>query len=256
MPAPTTQSDEGGSRGPADGADEGTAAEQSRTPSITNGEGGRTEQNSATGNTVAGQAVGEDNTGTVVEGGDERDGGDGGNGGDENEKRADGGDEDEEGDGGDEGNEEAPKAGNQPKFKGASAKFLSAYQYRFDEIRQMKAGKVKALRTFWHDVYKLFWDKFTLEEIRALWGKEAGWAHSVLFTADLRAFSERLVEKVEAVKVETVIKTEEGDASAEIVTQETKMAKKRIKAEPETDAATILEVSERSVRAAKRRKNA
>jgi N-glycosylase/DNA lyase len=31
---------------------------------------------------------------------------------------------------------------------------------------------------------------------RKLWGKEAGWAHSVLFTADLRAFSERLTAKV------------------------------------------------------------
>jgi N-glycosylase/DNA lyase len=37
---------------------------------------------------------------------------------------------------------------------------------------------------------------------RKLWGKEAGWAHSVLFTADLRAFSERLTAKVE-VKEET-----------------------------------------------------
>ena len=27
---------------------------------------------------------------------------------------------------------------------------------------------------------------------RKLWGKEAGWAHSVLFTADLRTFSDRL----------------------------------------------------------------
>ncbi|KAI9794212.1 MAG: 8-oxoguanine glycosylase ogg1 [Peltula sp. TS41687] len=34
------------------------------------------------------------------------------------------------------------------------------------------------------------------DHFRNLWGAEAGWAHSVLFTADLRAFSERLVEKV------------------------------------------------------------
>lgn len=32
---------------------------------------------------------------------------------------------------------------------------------------------------------------------RKLWGKEAGWAHSVLFTADLRSFSDRLTTKVE-----------------------------------------------------------
>jgi N-glycosylase/DNA lyase len=32
---------------------------------------------------------------------------------------------------------------------------------------------------------------------RRLWGKEAGWAHSVLFTADLKTFSDRLAHKVE-----------------------------------------------------------
>lgn len=35
------------------------------------------------------------------------------------------------------------------------------------------------------------------DKFRSLWGKEAGWAHSVLFTADLRAFSERLSTKFE-----------------------------------------------------------
>lgn len=39
------------------------------------------------------------------------------------------------------------------------------------------------------------------DKFRSLWGKEAGWAHSVLFTADLRAFSERLSAKIEQVEV-------------------------------------------------------
>jgi len=47
-------------------------------------------------------------------------------------------------------------------------------------------------------------------KFRALWGKEAGWAHSVLFTADLRTFSDRLVAKIE-VKDETVLVKKEAD---------------------------------------------
>ena len=46
------------------------------------------------------------------------------------------------------------------------------------------------------------------DRFRSLWGKEAGWAHSVLFTADLRAFSERLTTKVEVKKVKV-----EGETS-------------------------------------------
>jgi len=43
---------------------------------------------------------------------------------------------------------------------------------------------------------------------RSLWGKEAGWAHSVLFTADLRVFSERLVMKNEKKEILQIIKME------------------------------------------------
>ncbi|KAL9103426.1 MAG: hypothetical protein Q9163_001528 [Psora crenata] len=45
------------------------------------------------------------------------------------------------------------------------------------------------------------------DKFRSLWGKEAGWAHSVLFTADLRVFSERLSAKIELSEV----KEEDGE---------------------------------------------
>ena len=59
------------------------------------------------------------------------------------------------------------------------------------------------------------------DKFRSLWGKEAGWAHSVLFTADLRAFAERLSTKIEAKEVkqehtETVLT--ETQVKAEILT--------------------------------------
>lgn len=47
---------------------------------------------------------------------------------------------------------------------------------------------------------------------RSLWGQEAGWAHTVLFTADLRAFSERLTTKVEVLEV----KKEEDESHARV----------------------------------------
>jgi len=57
--------------------------------------------------------------------------------------------------------------------------------------RDYKLGKGKhsSLTTATYDA--------VANHFRKLWGKDAGWAHSVLFTADLRAFSERLSTKAE-----------------------------------------------------------
>jgi N-glycosylase/DNA lyase len=50
---------------------------------------------------------------------------------------------------------------------------------------------------------------------RKLWGQEAGWAQSVLFTANLRSFADRLA----ATKVEVAVK--EDDSKVEIKTEVT-----------------------------------
>jgi N-glycosylase/DNA lyase len=47
------------------------------------------------------------------------------------------------------------------------------------------------------------------DHFRQLWGKEAGWAHSVLFAADLKTFSERLTAEVKVHVEETKIKQED-----------------------------------------------
>lgn len=53
------------------------------------------------------------------------------------------------------------------------------------------------------------------DHFRGLWGEYAGWAHSVLFTADLKAFADR--EPKRSKKETTIIKAEIGE-SAEVVT--------------------------------------
>jgi N-glycosylase/DNA lyase len=55
------------------------------------------------------------------------------------------------------------------------------------------------------------------DHFRQLWGIEAGWAHSVLFAADLKTFAERLTTKVE-VKVEEIKIKQEDDTTSEVKT--------------------------------------
>jgi N-glycosylase/DNA lyase len=67
---------------------------------------------------------------------------------------------------------------------------------------------------------------------RKLWGKEAGWAHSVLFTADLRAFSERLTAKIEVKEEESALPKEGEEQRGEVVRTETAvLTKTRVKRE-------------------------
>ncbi|KAL2810267.1 DNA glycosylase [Aspergillus granulosus] len=65
---------------------------------------------------------------------------------------------------------------------------------------------------------------------RKLWGKEAGWAHSVLFTADLRTFSDRLVATTKKTKVDIDVKVEEdGEEDETKVTATTTIKKIAVK---------------------------
>lgn len=75
------------------------------------------------------------------------------------------------------------------------------------------------------------------EHFRNLWGKYAGWAHSVLFTADLRQFSDRAAVKVES----EVVKIKEEELEEDIPT----LPKKR-KAIIETDIKQEVKIEEES----------
>lgn len=59
-------------------------------------------------------------------------------------------------------------------------------------MRDYKFGGKSKNKTLTKPMYDAVGDHF-----RSLWGSQAGWAHSVLFTADLRTFSDRVAKKVD-----------------------------------------------------------
>jgi N-glycosylase/DNA lyase len=89
---------------------------------------------------------------------------------------------------------------------------------------------------------------------RKLWGKEAGWAHSVLFTADLRAFSERATVKVEIKEEEVTIKKEDDEVVVESIVKKEVTKRKRIKKEPMAEESPIVQVKQEPVRRSKRQR--
>lgn len=79
---------------------------------------------------------------------------------------------------------------------------------------------------------------------RKLWGKEAGWAHSVLFTADLRAFSDRLKAKIEVKEEKVTIKKEEDiDSALSTPVKKTVTAKTILKREPDEEVLGLNEAN-------------
>ncbi|OTB08765.1 hypothetical protein M426DRAFT_316787 [Hypoxylon sp. CI-4A] len=75
--------------------------------------------------------------------------------------------------------------------------------------RDYKFGKVKT-KTFSKAMYDSVGDHF-----RKIWGRQAGWAQSVLFTANLKSFSEQASGEPRAVEIKVEVKDVEKDTSAD-----------------------------------------
>ena len=83
--------------------------------------------------------------------------------------------------------------------------------------RDYKFGRGKKSATLSKAMYDAVGDHF-----RELWGEQAGWAHSVLFTADLRTFADRAAGsvRVKEESVETKVKPEDEEIDATVVKEE------------------------------------
>ena len=111
--------------------------------------------------------------------------------------------------------------------------------------RDYKFGKGKH-SSLTKATYDAVGDKF-----RSLWGKEAGWAHSVLFTADLRAFSKQQISKIEVQEIKS-----EGDSSIAINSevQTDVLIPLNVKRKIEEDQKSPIAVTKVAARQVKRRR--
>ncbi|KAH8893808.1 8-oxoguanine DNA-glycosylase [Thozetella sp. PMI_491] len=90
--------------------------------------------------------------------------------------------------------------------------------------RDYKFGKGVKTKTLSKVLYDAVGDHF-----RAIWGPQAGWAQSVLFTANLRSFADQASGKVEKVKVETAkVKMEEIVASGSTRTRKRRIVEAEV----------------------------
>lgn len=85
---------------------------------------------------------------------------------------------------------------------------IAQRDYRFGKG---KAGKTATLSKALYDAVG--------DHFRSLWGEYAGWAHSVLFTADLKAFAEKGGKGVAVVKIEA------GEEADNVVANKGELAK-------------------------------
>lgn len=66
------------------------------------------------------------------------------------------------------------KVGNHGRFKGQYAEFLEDWRDRYNEIRNMTAGKLRSYEQFWSELRVAFWNTFPWTEVRkTCWGAEA-----------------------------------------------------------------------------------